>query len=155
MQQSRPEIPEPELQELLCVLLFRYETLLPMMDDRMISQLLKSFIFKCIYIKLQKVPQQQVLWSSGMTSRCGRASPGSIPGSATSFSFLFFPSSTSQYFRYNRAVDRGSNTKQPARTTRHRISALSEPFPKSDHPLLLIWACDLVHHWPALFPRCR
>ena len=31
-----------------------------------------------------------MLWSSGMTSRCGRASPGSIPGSAKYFSLFFF-----------------------------------------------------------------
>lgn len=41
-----------------------------------------------------------MLWSSGMTSRCGRASPGSIPGSASiSFSFLpFLPFIHALYF---------------------------------------------------------
>lgn len=44
--------------------------------------------FRYKLFRNKSLQQEKVLWSSGMTSRCGRASPGSIPGSASSY--LFF-----------------------------------------------------------------
>ena len=39
---------------------------------------------------IEPIFNYQVPWSSGMTSRCGRASPGSIPGGANLFFLLEF-----------------------------------------------------------------
>lgn len=68
------------------VMLFYYRTLPHVLVVQ--SRATKS-LFNFLYSKQCKISSQvKVLWSSGMTSRCGRASPGSIPGSAIVF-FLF------------------------------------------------------------------
>ena len=45
---------------------------------------------KLIYAVFWKAITHKLIWSSGMTSRCGRASPGSIPGISKFLFAVFF-----------------------------------------------------------------
>lgn len=51
---------------------------------------LAIYFINAVYLIKQTPSSSPVVWSSGMTTRCGRVSLGSIPSTANSFFFNFF-----------------------------------------------------------------